>query len=266
MARFATGWIRLDRRFVNEDIGSNHFLLSIWIKLLLWATHYDSKILWDGELRIIPPGTVVTGMQEIADGLLIPKTTVYRWVRYLEKRNSIRIESGTRGTLITICNYSKYQLDHKSDGTQTEQLMEHGRNADGTPTERGRTLIEQEYNTTTKPLNPKKNSVGIRTEYPQEFQDIWIKYGRRGDKKAGYEEWKKINPSEIEIAMLHRSIDRYAKNNEWKFRKHICRYLKTDWREVEPVLETGNGKTSWISDAIDGVETNSGNERQASHG
>ncbi len=266
MARFTEGWIRIDRRAVEEDIGNRAELLAIWITLLVWANRFESKIIWNDTQRTLPPGTIVTGMQEIASKLSIPKTNVYRWVRYLEKRNSLRTESGTRGTIITICNYSQYQLSHESSGTQPERNLERERNASGTPTERERTLNGQEYNSTIQQLDPKKKSVGIRTNYPQEFQEIWDLYGRRGDKKAALEEWRKINPSQIEIAMLQRSIDRYVKNNpDLMFRKHLCRYLKTDWREVEPVLQNGNGKTpNWMQEAID--EPNSGNEGEAAHG
>jgi hypothetical protein len=122
----------------------------------------------------------------------------------------------------------------------------------------------------TPPLSPslsKKNTiVGIRAEYPQAFESIWVKY-KRGDKRAALEEWNKLNLSELEIAMLSRSVDRYVQNTpELKFRMHLSRFLKTDWREVEPVLEAGNAeKPKWLQ-RVSSIESDSWDEGDASHG
>lgn len=111
-----------------------------------------------------------------------------------------------------------------------------------------------------------RTNVGIRMSYPQEFESIWVKYGKRGDKKAAFDEWDKLNLTELEMAMLNRAIDRYVQNNELKFRKHLCRYLKTDWREVEPVLQGAHGTENWLTKTIDSIEDNSGNEGNFNHG
>lgn len=257
MARFTEGWVRLDRRAINEDIGCHGERLAIWVLLLAWANWKDSKIEWEGSPKVVPRGSLVTGVAELAAYLKFPKTNVFRQLKYLEKRDSIRIESGTRGSIITICNYENYQSPENTSGTQAER----GWNADGTLAERSRNLIEQ-GNKGTREQRTKKTNVGIRTDYPQEFESLWAKYGKRGDKKAAFEVWKSLKLAELEIAMLERAIDAYVKNNELKYRKHFCRFLKTDWREAEPSLEAGgSSELNW--DSFFG--NSSGGERKAAN-
>lgn len=89
-------------------------------------------------------------------------------------------------------------------------------------------------------VKKKNNNVGIRVDYPQVFTEAWEAYGRRGDKKAAFEAYKALNLTEVERAKLTSAIETYCKDTEWKFRKHFCRFLKTDWREV--TLPNGHDK------------------------
>lgn len=260
MARFNNGWFRVDRRLINEDIGKNVHTLAVFITLLGWACRFETKIRYGGQQKILPIGSVALGIRELANHLGTNKDAVYRALKYLQKRDTISVSSDTHGTIVTICNFRKYQEVEEDIETLPLQQLRHGCDTDETPLRHAPTLNGQLDKETIRQRN-KKTNVGIRAEYPRDFDEVWVKYGRRGDKKAAYEVWKTLTLTEVEIAMLHRSIDRYAANNEWKYRKHLCRYLKTDWREVEPVLQAGNGKTDWNF-----LEANTRTEGKANHG
>lgn len=120
MGRFENGWFRLSRRVVFEDIGQNPQCLCLWVWLLSLATVQETKVRWKGGQRVIPPGTVVTGYRDLAQQTGLAATTIVRQLKYLESSERIRIESGTAGTLITICKWWDYQLKHLEDGTQVE--------------------------------------------------------------------------------------------------------------------------------------------------
>lgn len=78
----------------------------------------------------------------------------------------------------------------------------------------------------------KKNTlVGIRLDYPPEFDELWIAYGKRGDKKEAWEEYQKLSLQGEELEILKKSIQSYVVGTEFQYRKHFCRFLKTDWRE-----------------------------------
>jgi hypothetical protein len=109
MARFENGWIKFHRRAVNEDIGWSGVQLAVWVTLLCWATRFETKIGWTGGQRTIPPGSVVTATRELSARLGFSKDAIARALRSLAGRDSIRVESAPRGTLITICNWAEYQ-------------------------------------------------------------------------------------------------------------------------------------------------------------
>lgn len=80
----------------------------------------------------------------------------------------------------------------------------------------------------------KKNTyVGIRVDYPQEFNALWESYGKRGDKKSAFEVYKKLNLSITELELLQTAVSNYISQTEPKYRKHLCRFLQTDFREIE---------------------------------
>ena len=126
MGRYNNGWYRLDRRAVFEDIGQNPSCLALWVWLLAMATVYETKLRWRGTQRTIPCGTVVTGYRDLADLTHIAKSTVERQLKYLEQTGRIDIESGPDGTLISICKWREYQVDHQDAETEKEQPKANG--------------------------------------------------------------------------------------------------------------------------------------------
>jgi len=92
----------------------------------------------------------------------------------------------------------------------------------------------------------KNKNAGIRIEYPEDFDQLWFLYDRKGDKKASFEEFKKQRLNENEIAQLKIAIQNYQQEKpELIYRKDFERYLKTDWREnlnPKPKQETKTQK------------------------
>ena len=77
-----------------------------------------------------------------------------------------------------------------------------------------------------------KNKNGaIRTDYPEDFIKIWDLYGKKGDKKASFEEFKRLRLSPEEYQNLCLAISNVLLRKERQYMKDFERYLKTDWRE-----------------------------------
>lgn len=128
MSRFDRGWFRVDRRMASEDIGQNPICLALWTWLLATASIKESKVRWKGQMKVIPSGTSWFSITALSEQWDISKTTIYRHLQYLAESERIRYESGTRGCLVTICNWKKYQEDWN--------FLEHESNARVTPAER----------------------------------------------------------------------------------------------------------------------------------
>jgi len=109
MGRFEEGWIKIYRKMLFGDIARNANLLAIWVTLLGWATRFETTLLWKGEQRILPEGSVVLGLAELAAQLSISKKTTLKWIRYLVKSGRISYEVSPLGSVITICKWKEYQ-------------------------------------------------------------------------------------------------------------------------------------------------------------
>lgn len=162
MARFDNGWFKFYRRAFFEDIGRNQTCLALWSALLSMATYRETKIIWQGKQRVLPPGSVVFGISELADKWEVSKATISRWLQYLASSERITVESGTRGTIVTILNWEQYQTKEDFDETPSEREV----NANETPSEREVILIEEGKKVR------KKNTSSLAAELP-EIAKLW---------------------------------------------------------------------------------------------
>lgn len=97
--------------------------------------------------------------------------------------------------------------------------------------------IQFDSNLKNKKENKKGKPPGIRLDYPQEFEELWNLYGKRGDKKAALQEFKALQLSQNEQQDLKTATLNYSGRTEFKFRLHFYRFLKTDWREELQIAE-----------------------------
>lgn len=277
MSRSKTGWIKLYRSAVNEDIGSDGVVLAVWVTLLSWANYQTSKEKVGKQQIILEPGMFFMGISDLAKRLRFPKTTIYRALQYLEKTERIFVKSGTLGTIVTICNWKEYQDNDATRETQMERRW----NADGTQVEHDathskerrikelkkeekdswgisdetpripETVFSESETQNPKPLREEKkknSSVAIRQEYSKAFDDAWKSYNRKGEKKAAYTEYQKLKLDEGGIQDLGKAIVNYCKSQpEEKFRKDFERFLKSDWREWLDERQAQSNGIDWGS-------------------
>lgn len=155
MARFNKGWVKAWREAAEGDLPQNIWLWGIWNWLIYNATWKPSKVLWNGNQREIPPGTVVMGLVELSSKWGCSKNTIKKWLQYLEKTQRISLEMCTRGTLVTIRNWDVYQGRDEEDCTPTARQV----NADCTPAAHEVTLSKE-----SKKEELKKEEIYIQAE------------------------------------------------------------------------------------------------------
>lgn len=232
MARANTGWFKAHRDAWDKDLSQNVYLWAIWNALLHMAVWKETQIIWEGKQRILKPGSVIMGISQLAEKWECSRTTIWKWLKYLHDSGRIAYETCTRGTLVTICNWESYQISE--DTPLTPSL--HEVSAKCMPSVYQVALSKEDNKEKKKEHKKENNIVGILTAYPPEFDELWIKYGKRGDKKAALAEYRKLKLTDDQKTQLTKSVDNYVKNNpELQFRKHFCRFLKSDWRELETI-------------------------------
>lgn len=121
MARYNGGWIKLYRELLETDISRNPNRLSIFIHLMGMANLEDTWVEWGSKPRLCPRGSLVTSIRELSKRTGADRGSIERQLRYLALRDTIVLETETRGTFITIKNFSAYQDNKLSIVTHSRQ-------------------------------------------------------------------------------------------------------------------------------------------------
>lgn len=177
MARFDKGWVKIHRRAILGDIGSNYLRGGLFGTLIVIANVQDSMVSWKGKPRKLCRGEVVTSLRELADLGEVDRTTVLRHLNYLVLRETISIEKSNRGILITIKNYDKYQSYDAEGPHQPQHQAQFSTHISPTHIKEGKKERRKELVIPPKPETPeelqklvgKKNMASLLNDFSQEL-------------------------------------------------------------------------------------------------
>ena len=118
------GWIKIHRKILeNPIICKDSDYLSIWIYLLLNATHKEIPAIFKGQKIILQPGQLITGRKSISKQLKISESKIYRVINEYKSEHQIEQQTSNKNSLITIINWNIYQQNEQ----QNEQQMNNKR-------------------------------------------------------------------------------------------------------------------------------------------
>ncbi len=113
------GWIRLHRKIRDHWIwprkgrGARYSHFEAWIDLLLSANHQMQKVNVGGRLVVVARGQFLTSQVHLAKRWRWNRETVSKFLKLLHSDEMADIEASRKTdsgyTLVTICNYEKYQ-------------------------------------------------------------------------------------------------------------------------------------------------------------
>lgn len=125
MARFQGGWVKIHRKAILGDIGSNYMRSGLFQTLVCIANLGRSTVSWKGRPATLGRGEIVTSYRELAELGEVDRKSVMRHLRYLALRGTILIEKSFGGLRIKIQNFDKYQsLD--AEGSQVTPISADG--------------------------------------------------------------------------------------------------------------------------------------------
>jgi len=99
------GWIKLHRTFLKWEWLDKSEMVLIWIYLILKANHKDSK--WHG--IEVKRGQLITSRQNIARDTHLSEQIVRTCLKRLKSTSELTSISTSKYTILTICNYDRYQ-------------------------------------------------------------------------------------------------------------------------------------------------------------
>ena len=168
------GWIKIHRKLLDNPIANKPHYLSVWITLLLLASHKEYEVLVGDKKILIKRGQLLTGRKKLAEATGVQESKIERILKRLENDQQIEQQSTNKFRLITINNYDSYQIDEQ----QNEQQMNNKR-----------TTNEQQMNTYKKVKNVKKVKKGGRA---REEKSNKLSFGNEGKVKLTQQEYTKL--------------------------------------------------------------------------
>ena len=115
------GWVKIHRKLLdNPVVCKDSETFSIWLYLLLSATHQEIPAVFKGKKITLKKGQLITGILSISKKLKINKDKVQRTLKCFEADNQIEQETSNKNRLISILNWEQYQ---SSDNENDKQLI-----------------------------------------------------------------------------------------------------------------------------------------------
>ena len=104
------GWIKIHRKVLdNPIVCKDGETFSIWMYLLLNATHQDTPALFKGKRITLQKGQLITGILSISKKMNINKDKVQRTLKMFENDKQIEQQTSNQNRLISILNWNYYQ-------------------------------------------------------------------------------------------------------------------------------------------------------------
>lgn len=111
------GWIRLHRQFLSWEWFDKPEMVKLLIYLLLEASHEERK--WRG--MVIERGQVLTSLGKLAEELNLSVQSVRTCLTRLVSTGEITRKVTNKYSLVTLCNYDRYQSNEEGKVTSNQQ-------------------------------------------------------------------------------------------------------------------------------------------------
>lgn len=116
MARFDKGWLKLWRMDDDHWLWKDNMARSLWYDLLLMANYKPSRLRTGKAIRELSAGVVVTSLAELAERVGASTKVIRLRLEAYQNDHMIVTERSRNGTIITICNWDKYQSNDDEQG------------------------------------------------------------------------------------------------------------------------------------------------------
>ncbi|MCI8362241.1 MAG: hypothetical protein HFJ41_03780 [Clostridia bacterium] len=111
-------WLKLYRKLLKSPIFENEKALKIWIWCLLKATHIEREQLVGQQIVHLEKGQFIFGRNKASEELKMTESTIYKYIKLLEKLQMISINSNNKFSIVTIEKWEDYQDKKQEDNNK----------------------------------------------------------------------------------------------------------------------------------------------------
>jgi hypothetical protein len=119
-----SGYIRLHRRIMVSPIWKqmSSDRLKLWLAILLRANYRASSVIMQDRSKLeIPPGSLLTSLEDLSEKSGLSIKQVRTALDYFEKSEMILSKRAYRGTVLTVVNWATYNPMPDEEGTSRAQ-------------------------------------------------------------------------------------------------------------------------------------------------
>ena len=212
------GWIKLHRQLQDCPLWycERFSKGQAWVDLLLMTNHADKKIIFNGQTMVVKRGQYLTSMLKLAEKWQWDRKTVKSFLSLLVKDNMISFETDNHRTIITIENYSVFQM---SDNEELDSTLDN--NADTEITNGADNTLDTRTDTNKNIKNDKNinllisNDINRQTNVQRIIQE-WNTLSVYGIKSVS-----KISSSSKRYSMLSGRLNEYSIDDVFKAIENI---------------------------------------------
>lgn len=113
------GYVKIFRTFIDWEWFQKPEMVQMWLYLLLKANYQDAKL----QGKTIKRGQLFTNLAKIAAETGLSTQTIRTCLNRLKSTGEITTESTSKGTLINIENWDKYQIEIDDSNTESNEQI-----------------------------------------------------------------------------------------------------------------------------------------------
>ena len=133
-----SGWVKIYRRILDNPAFRNEAEAMCFAWMVLRAQWRDTEVRYKGRVIRLRRGELAISLRDMADDWEWSKSRCERFIDRLKTGTLTETRTETGVTIITICNYSKYQDPEDEAGTVAETEAGQDRDTTGTQNKKGR--------------------------------------------------------------------------------------------------------------------------------
>lgn len=113
------GWIKVHRSLMDHWVGQMepYCAIAAWVDLLILANHKNKKVYINSHLFEVQRGQILTSIVKLSTRWNRGRKWISKLLNNFEKDAMIQQKRDNRFTLITICNYDRFQSKAVEEGT-----------------------------------------------------------------------------------------------------------------------------------------------------
>lgn len=180
----AGGWVKLYRKALYDGWLREHDLFIFWVYCLLRANHKDGKVFVSGQQINLGSGQFITGRDQVCRDTGLTEQKYRTALKRLKATGSITTITTNRYTIITITNWSSYQVKPSEHNEQDNEQT------NTQPTSSQRAANDKQEEKRTKKFKNIIDTNGVEWTVDALFEAFWRTYPRKDGRAAALKAFK----------------------------------------------------------------------------